>query len=485
MRSARPTVPTTAAFVLALSLLGQQAHAASADWPNYMFDRNHGGFNRHETTITPANASTLTVDWSVNEGSRMFAQPVTGNGLVYWGTFDGFEHASDPQDGTAVWSTLLGTTSDPVHCRTDAVFGVTSTPALSTVTLAGIPTKVLFVAGGDAAMYALNALTGAVIWRTSLGTSPSHFVWDSPVVYKGNVYVGVSSLLDCPVVPGRMFKLSATTGAVEATLDVMPGGCTGGGIWGSPVVDATRDTLYVATGNPNENVACPQPVELAPALLELRTSDLSLVGSWQVPEAEQIVDSDFGSTPNLFVTAEGVPMVGVANKNGFYYAFRRDALDTGPVWKDAVADGTVPLLAPAAVGYASLLVASSHTTIKGVSCNGSLRGVDPASGAYRWELCLTNGVQGAVSMAPGIVVLGVGPRLVVVSTSGKVLYRFFDPAAGSVFKGAASVAAGHIYMGNSDGIFYAFAPPAASPTGGRGAETRSNMRDLRRAGRHQ
>ena len=126
----------------------------------------------------------------------------------------------------------------------------------------------------------------------------------------------------------------------------MPPGCTGGGIWGSPVVDASQDTLYVATGNPNENVACPLAVDFAPALLELRTSDLSLVDAWQVPEAEQIVDSDFGSTPNLFVTAAGDRMVGVANKNGMYYAFRRDALSDGPVWQDVVADGSVPLLPP-------------------------------------------------------------------------------------------------------------------------------------------
>ncbi len=449
----------TACIVGTTVVMPRPALAVGGSWPSYMFDRDHTGFNRQEHTITAATAPSLTVDWAVDEGSRMFAQPVTGNGLVYWGTFDGFEHASDPADGSPAWSTFLGTTSDPVHCRTTAAYGVTSTPALSTVTLGGTPTPVLFVGGGDAAVYALDALTGEVIWRTSLGSNPSHFVWDSPVVYKGNVYVGVSSLLDCPIVQGRMFKLSATTGAVKATLDVVPDGCTGGGIWGSPTVDARTDTLYVATGNPNENAPCSEPVPLAPALVELRTSDLSVVGSWQVPLAEQIADSDFGSTPNLFTTAQGVPMVGVANKNGMYYAFRRDALGDGPVWRDAVADGTVPLLSPAAVGYASLLIASSHTTIKGVACNGSLRGVDPATGAYRWELCLTNGVQGAVSMAPGIVVVGVGPRLMVISTSGKVLFRYFDPAATSVFKGAASIVDGRIFIGNSDGIFYAFSVP--------------------------
>jgi hypothetical protein len=56
-------------------------------------------------------------------------------------------------------------------------------------------------------------------------------------------------------------------------------------------------------------------------------------------------------------------------------------------------------------------------------------------------------------------VLGVGPRLMVISTAGKILFRYFDPAAASVFKGAASIADGRIFMGNSDGIFYAFGLP--------------------------
>jgi outer membrane protein assembly factor BamB len=445
-------VALTAAIVSLPIPLGA---SSSGDWPGYMYDRNHTGFDRAETTISPSSAPNLHTEWSIDAGDKVFAEPVTANGLLYWGSFDGVEHASDPSTGSVVWHQSLGTTSDTVHCSS-LVAGVVSTPLVATIMLNGSPRSVLFVGGGDAAMYALDALTGAVLWRTSLGTSPSHFIWDSPVIYKGSVYIGVSSFLDCPIVPGRVFKLGAMTGHIKATFEVAPEGCTGGGVWGSPVVDFSQGTLYFATGNPNENKPCPVPFDLAPAVVEVRASDLSLVDAWRVPDAEQIVDSDFGSTPNLF-SANGVPMVGVANKNGTYYAFRRDALGAGPVWQDPVSDGSVPLLSPAAVGYSSLLIASTQTTIHGVVCKGSLRGVDPSTGAYRWQLCLANQVQGAVSMAPGVIVVGVGPRLVLVSaSSGKVLSSFIDTHAGSWFKGGSSISNGHIYIGNADGILYAF-----------------------------
>jgi polyvinyl alcohol dehydrogenase (cytochrome) len=422
------------AVIYCASFFPTTASASIEDWPGYMFDANHTGFDRSETTITTSTAPGLNVRWSLNVGSKIFAEPVEANGLIYWGSFDGYEHAVD-LNGNPVWSTYVGTTSDPTHCRSTLVAGVASTPSARTVTVAGQPTRVLILGGGDAAVYELDALTGAILWRTSLGTSPSHFVWDSPAVYAGNVYVGVSSFLDCPIVPGQMFKLSATTGEIKGTFTVMPGGCTGGGIWSSPVVDQGAGTVYFATGNPNENAPCGTPGGLAPALVELRTSDMSLVDAWVVPEDQQVTDSDFGATPNLF-TAGGMPMSGVANKNGRYYAFRRDDLEAGPVWSDQVADGTVDDISPAAVGYSSLLIGGPHTTVGATSCNGSLGGVDPSTGAYRWQLCLGSQVQGAVSMMPGVVVVGVGPRVMAIAaSSGKILYRLYDANAGSWFKG--------------------------------------------------
>ena len=52
--------------------------------------------------------------------------------------------------------------------------------------------KVFF---GDAGgyFYALDARTGALRWSTRIDTNPFATVTSSPIVYKGRVYVGVSS----------------------------------------------------------------------------------------------------------------------------------------------------------------------------------------------------------------------------------------------------------------------------------------------------
>ena len=102
---------------------------------------------------------------------------------------------------------------------------------------------------GSAEMIALDALSGDILWRSPLGASPNHLIWSSPAVYGGSVYVGVSSFDDCPLVQGKLVKLDASTGALQATFNTVPTGCEGASIWGSPTIDAAAGTVYVATGN--------------------------------------------------------------------------------------------------------------------------------------------------------------------------------------------------------------------------------------------
>ena len=111
------------------------------------------------------------------------------------------------------------------------------------------------------------------------------------------MFIGVSSYGDCPLVEGNLFKLDAATGTVLDVFHAAPPGCVGDGIWGSPALDSAAGTIYVATGNPGE---CPSTEAYGDSVVELRASDLSVVGSWNVPAAQQAFDSDFGSTPTLF-----------------------------------------------------------------------------------------------------------------------------------------------------------------------------------------
>ena len=92
----------------------------------------------------------------------VFSQPIVSNGLVYWGSFDGYERATD-MSGNLLWQTNLGTTSPP-GCTDPSEAGVASTATVTTDVPVGTATSVLYVGGGDAKVYALNAATGAVLW---------------------------------------------------------------------------------------------------------------------------------------------------------------------------------------------------------------------------------------------------------------------------------------------------------------------------------
>jgi polyvinyl alcohol dehydrogenase (cytochrome) len=243
----------------------------------------------------------------------------------------------------------------------------------------------------------------------------------------------------------------------------VPNGCTGGGVWGAPTIDAANGTIYFATGNAG---ACSSSETFPVSLIEVKAADLSLVQYWHVPSSEQTVDGDFGSSATLFtatITGVVTQMVGISNKNGIYYAFNRNNISTGPVWRARVAKaGSCPQcgdgsISPAAWDGTTLYVAGGNTTIRGINCKGGLRAVNPATGAFIWEHCMYAGpILGAVSAVPGVIVVGEGNFVIVVdAVTSTTLFRYQDPNANSVFWGAASISNGVLYIGNQDGL-YAF-----------------------------
>src|SRR6266516_2460289 len=258
-------------------------HAASSgDWPTYLRNNGRSGFNAAETIINPTTAPNLKLHWMYAAGGAISTQPVEVNGLIYWGSWDGYEHATN-LTGTQAWATYLGTTTD-TNCTPPTV-GVASTATVAPVVINGTATLMDFVGGGDGQFYALNATTGAVIWKTALGSSPSHFLWSSPALYHGSVYEGVASFGDCPLVQGQLIQLNAATGAIQHIFKVVPDGCIGGGVWGSPTIDQATGMLYFATGNAG---SCSTAEPYTTAVVKVRASDLGFVDSWQSPLAHRL-----------------------------------------------------------------------------------------------------------------------------------------------------------------------------------------------------
>ena len=330
-------------------------------------------------------------------------------------------------------------------------------------------TTVVFVGGGDANFYALDAGTGAVIWKTPLGTLPATFLWSSPVVYQGSVYMGVSSFGDCPLVQGQLVKMDAATGTIQNVFNNVPNGCIGGAVWSSPTIDPTTGDVFIATGTIHPQCSSPEPYTLS--MIELRSSDLSLVGNWQLPPSDWIGDStDFGASPTLFqATINGTVhyLVGADNKNGKFYAFERGAggaVSNGPIWEDQIAaPGKCPLCGQGAISSAAwdgstLYIAGGHTTINNTACLGSIQAVDPATGAFLWQRCLNDGaVLGPVSLVPGVAIVEAGKDILLLDTStGQTLSTLTDTRNNSRYFAGASVSNGILYTANMDWNLYAY-----------------------------
>jgi outer membrane protein assembly factor BamB len=449
----------------------------ASDWTTYFNNNSRSGFGLGNGAITPATAPSLHLAWKANDSgnpeSGVFSQPVVSNGTVYWGSFDGYERASD-STGRLLWKTNLGHTVSPT-CTDPSSAGISSTATIRTDVPVGGATSVLYVGGGDTNMYALNAATGKVLWSTSLGAPPDNFIWSSPAVYGNSVYIGLASFGTCPDVQGQLFQLDRVTGAVQHTFKTVPDGCIGGGVWSSPTIDAAAGTVYITTGNQDP---CSNGTEYAPAIVELHLSDLSFIGQWTVPIAEQVdpTDSDYAATPTLFngvIGGQARLMVGAINKNGVFYAFIRDALNSGPVWRAQVAaGGSNPTVGTGDVATASwdgttLYVGGDTTTIGSQNCSGTVNAINPSTGAFKWRSCITDTgfILGGVTAGDGGIVAAGENRNINVynAATGQVVFTY--PALGTFF-GSPSIAEGNIYEGDMSGNLYVL-----TPSGGGGTTT--------------
>jgi len=426
----------------------------SGDWPTFLHDPERSSANLDESTLSPTNASQLTQLWAFKTGKVIAASASIVGGIVYVGSWDGNEYALDAKTGAQKWKTFIGQTG-PDNCG-GGTMGVSSAAA--------IQDGVVYVGGGDTNWYALDAGTGAVLWKVFTGdnsSSSGHYNWSSPLLYNGFAYIGVASRADCPLVQGQLIQVSLSTHQVVNTFNVVPDGQIGGGIWTSPSVDPSTNTVFVTTGT----IHGTQP--LSEAVLSLDATSLTQKGVWQLPAGSRVTDSDWGDTPILFTDSAGRQLVAAINKNGIAYAFDRNNLGKGPVWQTQVAigggnatagDGSV---SSGAFANNRLFFAGGNTSIGGTSYPGGVRALDPATGNFLWQHGAPGVVIAALAYANGLVVDGGGATLEVLdASSGKSLY---SAKLGGTIYGAPSVSNGEIFAGATDGKLYAYGLPGTPP----------------------
>jgi len=194
-------------LVLAVVAGAVPVGAAGSNWPAYLFNAKHGSYNASAKTITPANAATLSPAWTwTPPAATMPGQPVAtlastpavSNGLVFIGASTGIFYALDENTGAVVWQRFVAF----VRSTTCAGRGFVSSPTIARDPVSKVST--VYVAAADGRLYALRASDGAIVWSTQVVTPSAtvndYYLWSSPTVANGRVYLGISSQCDDPPV---------------------------------------------------------------------------------------------------------------------------------------------------------------------------------------------------------------------------------------------------------------------------------------------
>ncbi|MDX6520471.1 MAG: hypothetical protein QOF08_1076 [Gaiellales bacterium] len=369
------------------------AVAVASDWTGYLGGPAHTSASP-ETAITPANAASLTRAWlwtppaatGSQPAAALNASPTVASGRVFIGSNTGVFYALSETTGKRLWSRNLGHTPS----LTCSARGITSTATVAPDPSRG-GTATVYVSGGAGKLFALDASTGAVVWKRQVTpvstTENAYYAWSSPTLAAGHIYLGLASQCDSPLVRGGVVEIDQSTGQVLRRYWAIGAGKVGASVWTSVAATADGSRVFATTGNGDEVAGHDQGDSYA--IVRLDGGSMARQDIWTVPASDLPVDSDFGGSPTLFsaqVAGVSASLVAACNKNGVLYAWRAGGLAAGPLWRRRIDSAAGPncLAAPIAAGGA-LYQAGGATTIGGTAVKGAVRRLDPATGAIVWQ----------------------------------------------------------------------------------------------------
>lgn len=400
------------ALVLVATTTGSGG-ASQTGWSSYLYGPAHTSYNPNARRITASSIGHLQpyVRWIPPAGEQgtpeLWASPTVVGNTIYVGAQTGRFFAVRRGTDRVEWSRFLGF-QPKLSCAGGGL--------ISTATVERDPRTGqldVYVFGQSGKLYDLDAATGRIVWATVVDTPSKtvndYFSWSSPTVANGNVYVGVSSDCDNPLVPAGVVAVDQHTGKLVAQWHSVSPGSIGASVWSSVAV-GPDGSVFAATGN-STPVNSAQPL-YSQSIVRLNGQTLSLEDYWQLPANEAVTDSDFGASPTLFTADVGgqqTAMVGECNKNGIYYAFRQADLSAGPVWQRRITNpykSGYGVCTSATIwdGQHLIVGAGNGATIAGVNYQGAAVALDPATGDIQWETGLPGAIMGSPTEDGGGVV---------------------------------------------------------------------------------
>ena len=414
-----------------------------SDWPKYCGNLQMTGVAASSGNISPSTARSLTERWIVPLPGAIASSPTIVNGKLYIGDWNGDEWSIDTQTGEVLAVANLGTTTN-ASCNPQKL-GITSSAA--------IQDGKLFIAGGGDSFYALDPETLDVVWKKKLGDSAAgYYGWCSPAVVGSIVLQGISSNCDTPFIAGQLVSMNGTSGEMLGQQSFVPGGLPlGGGVWTSPAVDIDNHDVFVTTGSAYD-ISFGNSFSIVRVSLE----DFTIRDAWKISIADW-QDSDWGTSPTLFFDVMDNELVGAGQKDGSYYAFYRQNLGQGPLWKTPIAVGGgcpqcgAGILSTAAFDGERIYVGSGQP-LGDASHLGAVTALDATTGEIVWQHAFDNPVIAPMACANGVVFTTTGKSLVALSAESGELLGTFDAQAECV--GGVAITDDGIYFGDLSGKLF-------------------------------
>jgi len=316
--------------------------ACSGDWPAFGHDSTRQGQQPKSSGLSDPNfVRTLKVKWQFNspQPGGFRASPIVFQGIVYVGNGNGRLYAIDANTGKLIWqyppAAQPALTSS--FMSNPSSFGIASSASIARIrkeidaVIFGAPDRSLSPGLGSGRIFALNAATGAEIWKspavavlngTSMGsTSELHeqIGYSSPVVRNGRVYVGIANHGDNPIQNGKVVAVDLDSGAIVGGFAYQSTSTRGGGVWSAPAAGPTGE-IYITTGNARSgNPGGPPAVNNALSLLRLDPNTGGVVWKFNAVPFDLDNDPDWAAGPIAFKSTCGTVAVST-QKDGWSYA---------------------------------------------------------------------------------------------------------------------------------------------------------------------
>jgi polyvinyl alcohol dehydrogenase (cytochrome) len=473
-------------FVLAALLISVSlAYASnSAVWTEAGQGRINWHYQPAENKLSVQKVRNLDVKWA-NTGGDVSATPSVSDGMVYYPDFNGNLYAVDATTGAVVWQDTLGSFFTPEDGLTGTVFSRTTPTIDGNVLYVGLQ--------NNGWLLAISRNNGVLLWKTQLDTHPAAVITQSPAVFNGVLYVGMSSQEEnfaadpnypCCTFRGSVSAVNESNGAVIWKTYTAPSDYSGDAVWGSiPVVDPSRKLVYITTGN-NYTV----PADVADGTTPLATNDYvdSIIalniynGSvvWAAPHLGLTADTwnvacfyDAPGTANCpdpagpdYDFGQGVMEVS-RTVNGKNQDLVIAGQKSGKLWALDASTGQTAWMFDSGVGYflggMEWGSATDGTTVYYSNSHGGFWGaVDIATGQEKWRTYDPNpqGAPfyandiGALSVANGVVYVGSlgggntsAPTMFALNAAtGQILWQF---VSGSSVASAPAIANGMVFWG--------------------------------------